>query len=184
MDEVLINGRRYRVPEKVIVLDFWNKLNKSNEHLQGCVLSSSFAELEFNYDFTSHNDGAVSGLSSPLTELSSLDDEDDTTSSQFSPIVNGDFDEHSAAKVSSLTFKFLVTSTKLHKVLCGLSSKRRGNFTNALALHGLSKILVDKSVQTESDSHVNSPAAVKNKVGRPRKVRQIFNIFGVVYNLF
>jgi len=28
VDEVLINGRRYRVPERVVVLDFWNKLNK------------------------------------------------------------------------------------------------------------------------------------------------------------
>ena len=32
-DEVLINGRRYRVPERVIVLDFWNKLNKYDEHV-------------------------------------------------------------------------------------------------------------------------------------------------------
>ena len=27
VDEVLINGRRYRVPERVVILDFWNKLN-------------------------------------------------------------------------------------------------------------------------------------------------------------
>jgi hypothetical protein len=27
-DEVLINGRRYRVPEKIIILDFWNKVSK------------------------------------------------------------------------------------------------------------------------------------------------------------
>ncbi|KAG5221510.1 clr6 histone deacetylase associated phd protein-2 cph [Salix suchowensis] len=27
VDEVLINGRRYRVPERVIVLDFWNRIN-------------------------------------------------------------------------------------------------------------------------------------------------------------
>ena len=30
VDEVLINGRRYRVPERVIILDFWNKI--SNDH--------------------------------------------------------------------------------------------------------------------------------------------------------
>ncbi|KAF9264939.1 hypothetical protein L218DRAFT_215094 [Marasmius fiardii PR-910] len=29
VDEVLINGRRYRVPERIILLDFWNKLNKN-----------------------------------------------------------------------------------------------------------------------------------------------------------
>jgi hypothetical protein len=33
VDEVLINGRRYRVPERFIILDFWNKLNKWDEHL-------------------------------------------------------------------------------------------------------------------------------------------------------
>jgi hypothetical protein len=32
VDEVLINGRRYRIPEKIIVLDFWSKLNKRDEH--------------------------------------------------------------------------------------------------------------------------------------------------------
>lgn len=25
VEEVLINGRRYRVPERVITMDFWNK---------------------------------------------------------------------------------------------------------------------------------------------------------------
>jgi hypothetical protein len=27
VDEVFINGRKYRVPERIIKLDFWNKLN-------------------------------------------------------------------------------------------------------------------------------------------------------------
>jgi hypothetical protein len=27
VDEVLINGRKYRVPERYIILDFWNKIN-------------------------------------------------------------------------------------------------------------------------------------------------------------
>ena len=29
VDEVLINGRRYRVPERVITLDFWDKIAKN-----------------------------------------------------------------------------------------------------------------------------------------------------------
>ncbi|CDO77849.1 hypothetical protein BN946_scf185032.g1 [Trametes cinnabarina] len=29
VDEVLINGRRYRVPERVITLDFWDKVSKT-----------------------------------------------------------------------------------------------------------------------------------------------------------
>lgn len=37
VDEVLINGRRYRVPERVIVLDFWNKLNKSEPQVEKYV---------------------------------------------------------------------------------------------------------------------------------------------------
>lgn len=29
VDEVLINGRRYRVPEKIVTLDFWNKISRN-----------------------------------------------------------------------------------------------------------------------------------------------------------
>ena len=29
MDEVLINGRRYRVPERIITLDFWDKIARN-----------------------------------------------------------------------------------------------------------------------------------------------------------
>ncbi len=29
VDEVLINGRRYRVPERIIRLDFWDKIAKN-----------------------------------------------------------------------------------------------------------------------------------------------------------
>lgn len=28
VDEVFINGRRYRIPERTVVLDFWNKINR------------------------------------------------------------------------------------------------------------------------------------------------------------
>lgn len=36
VDEVLINGRRYRVPERIVVLDFWNKVSmKAN--VEKCV---------------------------------------------------------------------------------------------------------------------------------------------------
>ncbi|KAF8964066.1 hypothetical protein BDZ97DRAFT_1919298 [Flammula alnicola] len=71
VDEVLINGRRYRVPERVIVLDFWNKLNKWDDHV------TRDAEM-------------ISGMSSPLTSLSSLEDSDDH---MLSPGQNGDLDE-------------------------------------------------------------------------------------------
>ncbi|KZT69057.1 hypothetical protein DAEQUDRAFT_302117 [Daedalea quercina L-15889] len=58
VDEVLINGRRYRVPERVIILDFWNKVGRGHSQ----------------YD--EHTDD-TSALSSPLTSLSSLVGEDE-----------------------------------------------------------------------------------------------------------
>lgn len=107
VDEVLINGRRYRVPEKVIILDFWNKLNKCDEHIQR--YGASFVEPLICLSFI--RDEIASGMSSPLTELSSLDDEDDL-SSQPSQVANDDFDDHSAAEVSSfitICFKFRIS---------------------------------------------------------------------------
>ncbi|KAI0747830.1 hypothetical protein C8Q80DRAFT_1168672 [Daedaleopsis nitida] len=58
MDEVLINGRRYRVPERIITLDFWDKIsgNRKGE-------SASDRDMD-----------SASVMSSPLTSLSSLDD--------------------------------------------------------------------------------------------------------------
>ncbi|KAF8151285.1 hypothetical protein BJ912DRAFT_938088 [Pholiota molesta] len=88
-DEVLINGRRYRVPERVIVLDFWNKLNKWDEHITQDI-------------------GLTSGMSSPLTSLSSLDDSDDLPT----PLgdVNGDLDDLSAAQASTNFFSYCAPS--------------------------------------------------------------------------
>ncbi|PFH47177.1 hypothetical protein AMATHDRAFT_68300 [Amanita thiersii Skay4041] len=62
VDEVLINGRRYRVPERIILLDFWSKLRKN--------------ELPRDRE-----GDASSRVSSPLTSLSSLEDLDDRISS-------------------------------------------------------------------------------------------------------
>lgn len=60
LDEVLINGRRYRVPERIIMLDFWNKIS-DNPH-------------------KSRDEDPPSRVSSPLTSLSSLDEESRPTS--------------------------------------------------------------------------------------------------------
>ncbi|OCH95270.1 hypothetical protein OBBRIDRAFT_800668 [Obba rivulosa] len=56
VDEVLINGRRYRIPERVIQLDFWSKLGKSHGQTED-------------------------PLSSPLTSLTSLDESMEPNSS-------------------------------------------------------------------------------------------------------
>lgn len=93
-DEVLINGRRYRVPERVIVLDFWNKLNKYDEHINRYVL------FVFNGSVLIKNrePEIASGLSSPLTSLSSLEDDDHI---YLSSGPSNEVDELVAAKVSS-----------------------------------------------------------------------------------
>ncbi|KAI0075473.1 hypothetical protein K474DRAFT_1391773 [Panus rudis PR-1116 ss-1] len=59
VDEVLINGRRYRVPERIITMDFWDRA-KGRERPEPPME----APIE-------------SAVSSPLTELSSLPDIDD-----------------------------------------------------------------------------------------------------------
>ncbi|KAF5330779.1 hypothetical protein D9619_005650 [Psilocybe cf. subviscida] len=121
-DEVLINGRRYRVPERVIVLDFWNKLNKYDEHVN--------REPEI-----------ASGVSSPLTSLSSLEDEDRIYPS--SGPSNG-VDELVAAQL-----------------LCNLSVARR-----AEPSRGSPAYLSERATQTDQAAPPHPP---KNKVGRPRK---------------
>ncbi|KAJ2916057.1 hypothetical protein MD484_g4390, partial [Candolleomyces efflorescens] len=59
VDEVLINGRRYRVPERIVILDFWNRLSRHD--------ADENREID-----------TLSALSSPLTSLSSLDDPDES----------------------------------------------------------------------------------------------------------
>ncbi|KAF8590137.1 hypothetical protein K439DRAFT_1657461 [Ramaria rubella] len=54
VDEVHINGWRYRIPERVVVLDFWDKLDRRRRPPAPV--------------------GLLSEISSPLTSLSSLDD--------------------------------------------------------------------------------------------------------------
>ncbi|KAI6167208.1 hypothetical protein EDD17DRAFT_1113030 [Pisolithus thermaeus] len=61
LDEVLINGRRYRVPERIIMLDFWRKISDDPHKSRD-------------------EDPPSSRVSSPLTSLSSLDEESRPTS--------------------------------------------------------------------------------------------------------
>lgn len=50
VDEVMINGRRYRVPERVIMLDFWGKLSKEREEPddQSVVLISAIYDTDMD----------------------------------------------------------------------------------------------------------------------------------------
>ncbi|KAH7927720.1 hypothetical protein BV22DRAFT_1006394 [Leucogyrophana mollusca] len=82
LDEVLINGRRYRVPERVIMLDFWSKISKDR------------------YPEQRERD-IYSAMSSPLTSLSSLDGPDeDIFAAPLPPPIAGD--DLQIAQVSSL----------------------------------------------------------------------------------
>lgn len=41
VDEVLINGRRYRVPERIIMLDFWDKVTRGHNQYDEYVILSA-----------------------------------------------------------------------------------------------------------------------------------------------
>ncbi|KAI0811041.1 hypothetical protein BC629DRAFT_1024748 [Irpex lacteus] len=84
IDEVLINGRRYRVPERVITMDFWNKTGKP------------YPQQHRHYDFHS-------AASSPLSSLSSLSD-DDMRPVDYKPVGSalGSFDLDELKAVVSL----------------------------------------------------------------------------------
>ena len=41
VDEVFINGKRYRVPERIIKLDFWDKLHMSHCPNQRSIFTCS-----------------------------------------------------------------------------------------------------------------------------------------------
>lgn len=83
-DEVLINGRRYRVPERVVVLDFWNRLNKVGVQLDKYAqFKPPYPKTQKKGSFRDLNLG--SEMSSPLTSLSSLDDPDDRQLTGLSP---------------------------------------------------------------------------------------------------
>ena len=89
MDEVLINGRRYRVPERIITLDFWDKIARNRRGESSSDMWGSYILLSRRRanDTRSREIEASSGLSSPLTSLSSLDDGDSVPPYAMEPSV-------------------------------------------------------------------------------------------------
>ena len=47
VDEILINGRRYRVPERVVILDFWDKVGKAQHSSIRCVVHGRSRSCRF-----------------------------------------------------------------------------------------------------------------------------------------
>ncbi|KAJ6606621.1 hypothetical protein DFH09DRAFT_14524 [Mycena vulgaris] len=125
VDEVLINGRRYRVPERIVVLDFWNKV-------------SSKASVEKEGELP------ASGVSSPLTSLSSLDDLDE----RITP------ENHSSHDADDM---------RAAQMLCNfqLSRREHGDSSNT------PRPMADRAVQTESDLIL--PPATKASKATPLK---------------
>lgn len=72
VDEVLINGRKYRVPERIIVLDFWDKIRPQRARKFRFVFE---VFLLCHIDSIMSSSKSASLGSSPLTSLSSLDDQ-------------------------------------------------------------------------------------------------------------
>ncbi|KAF7359443.1 Histone deacetylase associated PHD protein-2 [Mycena sanguinolenta] len=128
VDEVLINGRRYRVPERIVILDFWNKVGTKP-----------------NLDKDADAEAASSGLSSPLTSLSSLDDSDERI-----PIPSR---RHSAQDLSDES-----EDLKAAQMLCNFQLSIRDNFSQG------PRLMADRAIQTESE--VNLPSANTGRVSR------------------
>jgi hypothetical protein len=77
VDEVFINGKRYRIPERVIRLDFWDKVYSLHYPTQRFVEARSLPwQLTKRY---SRLKNSADVLLSPLTSLSSLDGDESET---------------------------------------------------------------------------------------------------------
>ncbi|KAJ7849077.1 hypothetical protein B0H14DRAFT_2766053 [Mycena olivaceomarginata] len=129
VEEVLINGRRYRVPERIVVLDFWNKVST-----KGNVEKEAEAEV------------ASSGMSSPLTSLSSLDDSDER--------IPGPSQSHTAHNTSHDD-----EDLRVAQMLCNFQLSIRENSSRSMA---------DHAVQTDPETTFPS-----TNTGRPARASPV-----------
>ncbi|KAF4578654.1 hypothetical protein EYR40_001196 [Pleurotus pulmonarius] len=123
VDEVLINGRRYRVPERVIVLDFWNRINGTHG------IQPQLSEEE------------DSGMSSPLTSLSSLEGDLDDIFPPLDSSHNAD-DLHAASLL--MGFKAM-THLRPHR-----SPSKANPLVNGISKHP-SRSKIDANKQTDAE---------------------------------
>ncbi|KIJ69621.1 hypothetical protein HYDPIDRAFT_179360 [Hydnomerulius pinastri MD-312] len=130
LDEVLINGRRYRVPERIIMLDFWSKISKDQHP-------------ELNERDT------PSAMSSPLTSLSSLDemDEDNQPIPSEGPLISRD-ELHAAQLLSDLRSLF---SQKSEPSAWPSARPSRAATAKADVAMTVDRVMADSSTQTEPE---------------------------------
>ena len=108
-----------------------------------------------------------SRMSSPLTPLSSLDDSDESMLSS-SGGTSAEIDDLAAAQVNSFYFRTHHANLAF-QLLCGMATRKTP--LTVVSASGTTKKLADRGVQTSLE-----PPVVRNKVGRPRKVSEIFSI--------
>ncbi|THH15887.1 hypothetical protein EW146_g4662 [Bondarzewia mesenterica] len=142
VDEVFINGRRYRVPERIIQLDFWNKLNKERS-------------------LPDQPSIAMSGMSSPLTSLSSLEEIEDPRSIMLPP----------QPATNSLPVDDLRTALMLldMRSTTSQSSTSTPEPMNVVTT-SIRRMMIDDSVQTDAVPPTRPGSSAQRKVSVPTKL--------------
>lgn len=111
----------------------------------------------------------VSGASSPLTSLSSLEEEEDPMFLN-SARVHKEMDEFSAAQVGQQFVAVFCHSQWPPQLLCDFSNARRPERSRCYNSNARGASKLDRGIQTDLEPPKIPPT--KNKVGRPRKVRK------------
>jgi hypothetical protein len=113
VDEILINGRRYRVPERVVILDFWDKVGKAQNSSMRCVVHMVVLGVVDLLDYSDREaDALSSGISSPLTSLSSLEDPEESSALYLGP-PSLNIDDIKVAEVSASIYQSLEGSDNI-----------------------------------------------------------------------
>lgn len=104
VEEVLINGRRYRVPERIITMDFWAKTGKAQATYSEYVPAQrvTFPRPDRGRSHAIYE----SGTSSPLTSLSGNSDDEYDEPVVNNPVKTFDLEELRAAVVSQQPLVF------------------------------------------------------------------------------
>lgn len=115
-----------------------------------------------------------SRASSPLTPLSSMDDSHDSMLLS-SGRTSTEIDDLAAAQVNNSYFEMHHTHLSF-QLLCNMATARKSTTLTAVSASGATKKLADRGVQT----NLQLPA-VRNKVGRPRKVSETCKVSSMLH---
>ncbi|GJJ12447.1 hypothetical protein Clacol_006689 [Clathrus columnatus] len=180
VDEVHINGRRYRVPERVVILDFWDKLRSANRpsfvySLLQALIALRLVSNTSHHIFRKAPAGIFSGVSSPLTSLSSLEDE--PPSPRLS--LTGDAPEgsvlknHTTSNLDLLHAANVGQSTKLTLVSC-FNAPFQLLLACQTPIHRINNncMEVDRCIKIPSSSRINVAVQTESMEETVRSERQ------------